>query len=92
MDMNWESAWDHDAGRAKAWVGATVAGIFFSLMAAFVLVVSSGVRQGDQRRLERSAQDDATWRCNALRPASARADCPLQRAPLAALGGTSGTR
>jgi hypothetical protein len=81
MDMNWEPGWGPEPGRAKAWAVGTVAAILFGLLAAFVLVVSTGVRQGDQRRLERSVHEVATWRCNALRDKPARTGCLSQRLP-----------
>lgn len=92
MNMSRESDWLDGASRAKAWVGGTAATVLLSLMAAFVLVVSAGVRQGDQRRLERSAHDDATWRCKAVRNRPAGADCPPQHPPLTAGPGLSTTR
>lgn len=92
MELNWESGWNDEGGQVRAWVGVTAGVVVLSLMAAFVWVVIAGVRQGDQRRQERIAQDDASWRCKSLNDKAARADCLLQPAPLTAQPGLSATR
>ena len=63
--------------RSPVWPGIAMTLASVALLMAFQQVVRAGVQQGETRRRAVAVRADAEWRCNALRVASARADCLL---------------
>jgi len=64
--------------RSPAWPGIAATLVSIALLIAFQQVVRAGVQQGETRRQAVAMRADAEWRCQAVRPSSARVDCFLQ--------------
>ena len=64
--------------RSPIWPRSLAILSILGLLSAFHQVVSGATQQGELRRKAAAVQVEATWRCNAVRPMSARDSCLQQ--------------